>query len=307
MRESDMRAVVFRAFGGPEVLEVAEVPEPTPGPGEVRIAVQAAAVNPVDLATRAGATVQAGLSPAPEGAFQRGLGWDVAGRVDAVGADVDGLRPDDAVITMLPAFAVPVGAQAEKVVVPAADVAPAPEGVETAAAATLPLNALTAATTLDDLAAPAGSTLLVIGGAGGVGAFVVQLAVRAGLRVIATASARDEAVVREYGAEVVRRDALPTGIDAVLDTAGIGAAALASVRDGGTLVTVAGPVPAERGIRSVQAGVRPDGARLTELAALAAKGELVPPRVFPVPLTEVAEAHDRLAAGRVGGRLVLLP
>ncbi|MCE3550779.1 NADP-dependent oxidoreductase [Pseudonocardia sp. RS11V-5] len=302
-----MRAVVFREFGGPEVLEVADVPEPAPGPGEVRIAVEAAAVNPIDLATRAGFTVQAGLAPAPQGDFRRGLGWDVAGRIDAVGDGVDGLRPGDAVITMLPAFAVPVGAQAERVVVPAADVAPAPEGVETAAAATLALNALTAAAALDDLAAPAGATLLVIGGAGGVGAFAVQLGVRAGLRVIATASERDEAAVRGYGAEVVCRDALPTGVDAVLDTAATGAAALAPVRDGGTLVTVAGPVPAERGIRSVQTIVRPDGGRLTELSALAAKGELTLPVATTYPLDDVAAAHERLAAGGVGGRLVLLP
>ncbi|GAA2857565.1 NADP-dependent oxidoreductase [Pseudonocardia halophobica] len=301
-----MRAVVFREFGGPEVLEVAEVPEPEPGPGEVRIAVEAATVNPVDLATRSGFTVQAGLAPAPEGPFVRGLGWDVAGKVDAVGAEVEGLRPGDAVITVLPAFAVPVGAQAEKVVVPAADVAPAPEGVDVAAAATLPLNALTAAAALDDLAAPEGSSLLVIGGAGGVGAFAVQLAVRAGLRVLATASARDEAAVRGYGAEVVRRDALPTGVDGVLDTAGIGAAALAPVRDRGTLVTVAGPVPAERGIRSVQTMVRPDGVRLAELAALAAKGELTLTVAGTYPLDDVAAAHERLAGGGIGGRLVLL-
>lgn len=301
-----MRAVVFREFGGPEVLQVAEVPEPEPGPGEVRIAVEAAAVNPVDVATRAGATVQAGLAPAPEGAFERGLGWDVAGRVDVVGAGVEGLRAGDAVITVLPAFAVPVGAQAEKVVVPAADVARAPEGVDVAAAATLPLNALTAAAALDDLAALESSSLLVIGGAGGVGAFAVQLAVRAGLRVLATASARDEAAVRGYGAEVVRRDALPAGVDAVLDTAGIGAAALAPVRDGGTLVTLAGPVPAERGIRSVQTMVRPDGALLAELALLAAKGELTLTVAGTYPLDDVAAAHERLAAGGVGGRLVLL-
>jgi NADPH:quinone reductase-like Zn-dependent oxidoreductase len=301
-----MKAVVFRSFGGPEVLEVAEVATPEPGPGELRVAVAAAAVNPVDVGTRAGFTVQAGLAPAPEGEFQRGLGWDVAGRVDAVGEGVE-LPVGTEVVGVLPAFAVASGAQAEQVVLDAAWVAPAPEGIAPTAATTLPLNVLTAATALDELALPPGAHLLVLGGAGGVGAFAVQLAVRAGLRVTATASARDAATVRGYGASVVARDALPTGVDGVLDTAGVGAAALAPVRDGGVLVTVAGPVAEERGIRSVQAGVRLDGERLAGFAKQVATGELALPSVVTYPLAEVAAAHDRLAAGGVSGRLVVVP
>ncbi|WP_376768592.1 alcohol dehydrogenase catalytic domain-containing protein, partial [Pseudonocardia pini] len=84
-----MKTVVYREFGGPQVLEVAERPVPEPGPGEVRVAVAAAAVSPTDPMTLAGIAVQAGLAPAPEGAWERGLGWDVAGRVDAVGPGVD--------------------------------------------------------------------------------------------------------------------------------------------------------------------------------------------------------------------------
>jgi len=306
-----MKAVVFSEFGGPEVLRVAERPVREPGPGEVRVAVAAAAVGPTDLMTRSGISVQAGLSPAPEGAFERGLGWDVAGRVDAVGPGVE-LAVGDEVVGMLPAFAVPTGAQAEQVVLPAAFVAPAPEGIPAARAATLPLNGLTARTALDEV--PAEGHLLVLGGAGGIGWFAVQLALRAGLRVTATARPEDADAVRALGAEVVARTArsagsgaLPTGVDTVLDTAGTGAAALAPIRDGGTLVTTAGAVPGERGIRSVQALVQPDAGRLAELSALVAKGELVLQQVVALPLAEVAEAHRRLAAGGVGGRLVLLP
>jgi len=301
-----MRTVVYREFGGPQVLEVVERPVPEPGPGEVRVAVAAAAVSPTDPMTVSGFAVQAGIAPAPVGEWERGLGWDLAGRVDAVGADVD-LAPGTEVVGLLPAFAVASGAQAEYVVLPARDIAPAPAGIAPAQASTLPLNGLTAATAVAELGLPAGSSLLVLGGAGGVGGFAVQLAARAGLRVVATAAERDAETVRGYGAEVVSRDALPTGVDGVLDTAGIGAAALAPVRDGGVLVTVAGAVEGERGIRSVQALVQPDGARLAELSALVEKGELILPRAFEYPLEEVAAAHRRLAEGGVGGRLVLVP
>ncbi|GAA1843641.1 NADP-dependent oxidoreductase [Pseudonocardia ailaonensis] len=298
-----MKAVVYRAFGGTEVLEVAERPVPEPGPGEVRIAVEAAAVNPIDLGSRSGFTVQAGIAPAPGSSFERGLGWDVAGRISAG----EGFAAGTAVVGLLPAFAVATGTQASFVVVPADSVAPAPSGIEPARAATLPLNSLTADAALRELDLPTGAHLMVLGGAGGVGAFAVQLAVRAGLRVTATASSRDARTVESFGATVVARDALPSGVDGVLDTVGLGAAALAPVRDGGVLVTVAGPVEGERGIRSVQALVRPDGARLAELATLASTGALALPSVTTYPLDEVAAAQDRLAAGGVGGRLVLVP
>jgi NADPH:quinone reductase len=302
--EDVVKAVVFSEFGGPEVLRVEERPAPEPGPGEVRVAVVAAAVGPTDLMTRAGVSVQAGLSPAPDGAFERGLGWDFVGRVDAVGAGTD-RGVGDEVVGLFPAWAVPTGAQAEQVVLPAAFVAPAPTGIEASAAATLPLNGLTAAAAIDHV--PAEGHLLVLGGAGGIGWLAVQLALRAGLRVTATARPEDAAALRGVGAEVVARDALPTGVDAVLDTAGTGTAALAPLRDGGTLVTTAGGVEGERGIHSVQALVKPDGERLAELSALVEKGELVLQRVVTLPLEEVAQAHRRLAAGGVGARLVLLP
>jgi NADPH:quinone reductase len=249
------------------------------------------------------------MVPAPEDGFEWGLGWDFVGRVSAVGDAVD-WRVGDPVVGMQPAIGVLTGAQAEEVVVSADSVAQAPEGIEATRAATLPLDGLTALAAVEAAQVAADDHLLVIGGAGGIGLFAVQLALLAGARVSATARGAGAATLRVLGAEVVDRDALPRGVDAVLDTAGVGVPALASVRDGGTLVTVAGPVAADREVRSVQVRVsqlarRAD--RLAELAALCAAGELVLPEALALPLTDVAQAHARLSAGGVGGRLVLVP
>ncbi|GAB7003250.1 NADP-dependent oxidoreductase [Nocardioides sp. AN3] len=304
-----MQAVVFHAFGGPDVLRVLDRPEPVPGPGEVRVAIAAAAVHRFDLLTRSGAIVRAGMVPAPERGFEWGLGWDFAGVVDAAGDGVD-IAAGQPVIGMQPAIGVPTGAQATKVVVPSTSVAPAPDGIGAVAAATLPLDGLTAITAFEAAQLEAGSHLLVLGGAGGVGFFAVQLAVRAGVRVTATANDADAGGVRALGAEVVGRDELVNGVDAVLDTPGLGAAALEPVRDGGTLVTVAGPVEPVRGIRSVQVRVsqlEQRSRRLAELAELAASDSLVLPAASTLGLEDVGQAHEQLAAGGVGGRLVLVP
>ncbi|WP_158718682.1 alcohol dehydrogenase catalytic domain-containing protein, partial [Streptomyces griseus] len=164
-----MRALVFDSFGGPEVLRIAEVPVPAAGPGQVRVRVEAATVHPVDLATRSGALAAAGLMA---GGARTGLGWDVAGVVEETGPGVTALRPGDRVIGMNDRLDVPLGTQAEQVVLDAHAVVPAPAGLAPAAAATLPLAGLTALQALDALALPGGETLLVTGaaGAGGGGA-----------------------------------------------------------------------------------------------------------------------------------------
>ncbi|WP_410622141.1 NADP-dependent oxidoreductase [Amycolatopsis sp. cmx-8-4] len=308
-----MRAMVVRRFGGPEVLEPVDVPAPLPGPGQVRIRVAAAAVNPVDAATRSGLLTEAGIIP-PRDVL--GLGWDVAGEVDAVGAGA-GFRVGEAVIGLRDRLATPLGAYAEQIVLDAAAVAPAPAGVSPAEAATLPLNALTAAQALD-LVATTG-TLLVTGAAGAVGGYAVALAHARKLRVVAVAGAADEAQVKAFGADefVPRGPALgdrvralvPGGVDAVLDTALLGLDALDAVRGGGEFVAFAAgtaPIPL-RGVRVRGVWIRADGARLAELARLAAEGVL-PLRVADVlPLADARSAHERLAAGGLHGRLVLTP
>lgn len=136
-----MRAVVVRHFGGPEVLEIADVPVPQPAQGQVRIRVQAAAVNPVDIATRAGWLADSGLM-AGEGEI--GIGWDLAGVVDEVGTDVDQFTVGDPVIGMRDLLPAPIGAQAEQVVLGTDAVVRAPRRASPVEAATLPLHGLTA-------------------------------------------------------------------------------------------------------------------------------------------------------------------
>jgi NADPH2:quinone reductase len=306
-----MKAVIVRSFGGPDVLEVAEVPVPEPDSGQVRIRVAAAAVNPVDVQTRSGALTAGGLLPGRE---ITGIGWDVAGTVDALGPGVAGFRRGDAVIGLSDRLALPLKAQAEYVVLDADAVAAVPAGTDLVAAATLPLGGLTAAQALDIAAAEPGETLLVTGAAGAVGGYTVQLAALAGVRVVAVAGAGDEELVRDLGAEffvprtadlpaAVRR-LVPGGVHTAVDAASVGMLALDAVRGGGSLVSVLGNAPAPlRGIRVGNVWIRADGPRL---AALAAAG--LRPRVADVlPLHQVAEAHRRLAAGGLRGRLVLVP
>ncbi|SFW82167.1 NADP-dependent oxidoreductase [Amycolatopsis australiensis] len=305
-----MRAMVVRRFGDPEVLESVEVPVPEPGPGQVRIRVAAAAVNPVDVATRAGVLTEAGVVPPRE---VLGLGWDVAGTVEAG----EGFRVGEEVIGLRDRIGTPLGAYAEQIVLDASAVAVAPAGVSPVAAATLPLNALTAAQALDLVGTD--GTVLVTGAAGAVGGYAVALARLRGLRVVAVASAADEAAVRGFGADefVPRgpdlgdrvRALVPGGVDAALDTALLGLDALDAVRGGGEFVAFAAgaaPIPL-RGIRVRSVWIRADGEKLAELAKLAEKGVL-PLRVAGVlPLAEAAAAHERLAAGGLRGRLVLTP
>ena len=311
-----MRAVVIRAFGGPEVLEVAEVPAPTPGPGQVRIRVQAAGVNPVDAATRQGWLIEAGLQPPRE---VIGLGWDVAGTVDELGAGVTRFTLDDRVVGLCDRLDRAVGPYADYAVLDEGALAAAPATVSAVAAATLPLNALTADQALDLVDLRPGQSLLVTGAAGALGGFAVQLAALRRLRVVATASERDAQLVRGLGAELfVPRSAdlaarvralVPDGVDAVIDAATVGLRALDAVRGSGAYIAVtsgAAP-PTRRGTRVATVLIRADGTRLAELVSLVDTGRLTLRVADTYPLTQVAVAHKRLAQGGLRGRLVLVP
>jgi len=185
-----MRALVARTVDGPDAIELVETAVPEPGPGQVRIAVAAAAVNPVDVATAGGALQRLGLTAARE---QYGLGWDVAGTVDAVGPGVD-LALGTPVIGVSDLLGRPLKTHADQVVLDATAVAPAPRHLDPVAASTIPLNALTADQALDALALPAGATLLVTGAAGAVGGYAVQLARHRELDVVALVAPADEGV-----------------------------------------------------------------------------------------------------------------
>jgi NADPH2:quinone reductase len=312
-REEAMQAVVVREFGGPEALRVVEVPAPELGPGQALITIAAATVNPVDAFTRFG-----GFPDLAELGRDIGIGWDVAGVVAKVGSGVTDFAPGDAVIGVRDRLALPTGAYAEQIVLDAAHLAPAPRGVDLAAAATIPLNGLTAIQALDLLAAPAGSTVLITGAAGAVGGYLVELAAARGLRVVATASAGDEEQVRGWGAEVfiprtadlagAVRHVFPGGADAALDTALLGVSALEAVRGGGSFINFAGPAPLGlRGIRVSSVLIREDGNALRALSTLASVGRLTLRVAETLPLGDAVKAHELLAAGGLRGRLVLQP
>jgi NADPH:quinone reductase-like Zn-dependent oxidoreductase len=312
-----MRAVIVREFGGPAALQVIDVPVPEPGPGQVRIRVAAAAVNPVDAVTRSGLIT--GLGPGAIGSFEHvGIGWDVAGTVDAAGAGAAGFTAGSRVIGLRDRLDLPTGAYADQIVLDAGDVALAPEGVDLVHAATLPLNGLTALQGLAALDLAAGQTLLVTGAAGGLGGYGVELAALRGLRVVAAANAADEELVRSMGAEffvprsahlaTAVRELVPGGVDAAFDAAEIGLAALDAVRGGGAFAAFAGTGPRRlRGIRVEAVHIRADGAALAGLSRLAAAGRISLRVAATYPLAAAVQAHERLDKGGLRGRLVLVP
>nr|WP_030500658.1 NADP-dependent oxidoreductase [Micromonospora purpureochromogenes] len=298
------RTAVVRTPGGPEAIEVIDVPEREPGPGEVRVDVAAAPVNPVDLGVAGGFFHSLGLIHQPH---HTGLGWDFAGVVAGAGPGVD-LAVGTRVAGLVVGFDRDFGTYAEQLVVPAADLAVVPDGLDLAAAATVPLNGLTAAQIVDLLGdPPAGGRLLVTGAAGAVGGYVVPLARDRGWRVTGLARAEDEKFVRGLGADFTT--AAEPGWDAVADAAVLQDRGLALVGDGGVFVGVrpnAHPA-AERGVTVRAVEVHADGARLADLLARTAAGEL-PARVHAVvPLDRVADAHRAAAEGGVRGRYVLRP
>jgi NADPH:quinone reductase-like Zn-dependent oxidoreductase len=306
-----MRAVVVKQYGGPEALEVVDVAVPEPGAGEVRIKVAAATVNPVDVATREG--VFAGvIGERPT----VGIGWDVAGTIDAVGPEVTGISHGDKVIALLDALAVDLGTYAEFVIVAASSVAAAPTSVDPVTASTLGLNALTAEQALDLLALPEKATLLVTGAAGGLGGYTVALARRRGLRVVANAGQADEKAIGAdlfvpRGEDVAKkvREFVPGGVDGALDAAELGGPALAAVRDGGGYIAVNDPATpgSVRDINVQTVHIHHDGPRLAELARAVDAGRLDVRVATTFALEQAADAHRLLEKGGVRGRIVLIP
>jgi NADPH:quinone reductase-like Zn-dependent oxidoreductase len=311
-----MKALVVRAFGDPDALEIVDMAVPDPGPGQVRVRVAGSSVNPIDLSTRSGALAQAGLLVA---ASQTALGCDVAGTVAAIGAGVTRFAVGDEVIGLRDVFSSIPGAQADQVVLDEGALASAPRSASLIEAATLPLNGLTADRALRLSGVEAGDTLLVTGAAGAVGGYVLQLAALRGIRTVAVASAGDEGLVRGLGATdfVARtdtlaqpvRDLVPGGVDAVIDTAVLGIVAHEALRGGGTFIALVRPFapPPIRATQVIVQEVVADGGRLAELAALVDAGHLTLRVADTMPLTEAARAHRRFAAGGLRGRLVLVP
>ncbi len=310
-----MIAVGVTEFGGPEALHVVELPDPEAGPGEVRIRVHAATVNPTDTGLRDGRRA-AQMKDIPPPYVP---GMDAAGALDQIGAGVSAnLRVGDHVMAVV----VPLGshgAYSELLVVPAESVARVPAGASDAEASTLPMNGLTTRQALDLLALRPGQTLAVTGAAGAVGGYAVQLGKADGLRVIADASEADETLVKDLGADVVVRrgdefaervrEVVPEGADGVVDAALLNELAVPAVRDGGGIATLRGFTGEQaRGITwhpvSVRNYAREQG-KLDRLRQQVEDGEVTLRVARTLPAAQAPEAHRILQAGGTRGRLVL--
>jgi NADPH:quinone reductase-like Zn-dependent oxidoreductase len=299
-----MKAVQYSRFGGPEVLEVVELPDPEPGPGQVRVAVRAAGINPIDWKVRSGMM---------GGELPQQTGREVAGVVDRIGEGVNDVALGDRVF----GFVAGGGGAAEEAVL--SDYAPIPGTLDFAEAAGLPVAVETAVRTLDLLGVGDGTTLLVNGAAGGVGSAAVQIARARGARVIGTASQGNHDYLRELGAEPISygeglvervHGLAPDGVSAALDAAGSGVLPELVELAGGPehVVTIADYAHAE------ETGVRFSGGMGTTRAvhALRDVGGLIESGQFSLPvaqtfsLEQIGEAHRLSETGHVRGKLVLV-
>ena len=308
MAMETMRAIRFHDYGGPETLVLDQVERPTPKEGEVLMKVHAAGVNPVDWKIRAGylkqfMPIQLPFIP----------GNDVAGTVETLGTGAARFTPGQAVYGNVMG-----GAYAEYVALPAEKLVSKPESLSFEEAASVPVGALTARYALVDLAdVRAGQTVLIHGGAGGVGLFAVQMARAMGARVIATASAGNLDFVRSLGAETVidyraaQFESAVHDVDMVLDTIGgeVEDRSWQVLKKGGILVSIVG-LPSEEqaathGVRAAAVRTAFTGEQLRAINALIEDGK-VKPEVGPTfRLAEAAKAQTLSQEGHGRGRIVL--
>jgi NADPH:quinone reductase-like Zn-dependent oxidoreductase len=302
--------VVAAALGGPEVLQVTELPDPEAGPGQVVVRIHAVCVHPADVAATTGEIPRGPIQP------PFSPGWDIAGEVASVGPGTTDFGLGDRVVGMIPWYLTRgnPGGYAEFVAADADWLVRLPDELDFVSAATVPLNAQTAhqGLSLVSLAMlPTGSRILVTGASGGVGGFATQLALQGGYHVVAQASDGDEQWVRGLGAhEVVSRSvdlATVSPVGAVFDAVPVGEAAAAAVEDRGIVVATR-PTPAivpARGVRQELQLIRHDRKLLADLVEQVAAGQLRTRVAVTMPLTEAADAHRRVLAGGLHGKLVL--
>jgi NADPH:quinone reductase-like Zn-dependent oxidoreductase len=298
-----MKAAQFSRFGGPEVLEIVNLPDPHPGPGEVRITVHAAGVNASDWKKRQGLMDQD---------LPQTMGYEAAGIVDEVGEGVTDVADGDRVF----GFDGDGAAQAELAVLSAW--APMPKSLDFASAAALPVAVETAARALDQLGVRSGHTVFINGASGNVGGAAVQLAVVRGARVIGTCSPATHDYLRELGAEPVAygdgmteriRALAPDGVDWALDAVGNGILPELIELAGGAkhVITIADLAGAQQnGVRFSRGDTGRAIYALALVGGLVESGKFSLPVGETFPLADVAEAHRVGEAGRVRGKLVLL-
>jgi len=305
-----VKAVHYRRFGGPEVLEFDELPDPTLGPHGVLVRTRAAGVNPLDWKAREGL-----LASLADAVFPVVGGFDVAGTVERVGVSVTEFAPGDEVMGYVWQDVLRSGTFAELVVAPVRTLARKPADLSWEAAAALPLAGLAAyQSVVHRLRVRAGETVLVHAAAGGVGLFAVQLARWRGARVIGTASEHNHDFLRGLGVQPVAygsalaervRQLAPDGVDAVLDAVGRRAlrASRELLRPAGRLASLVEPKVTELGGSYVFA--RPDAADLAALGRLAEEKRLAVEVARTYPLEQAAEAQQLLREGHTRGKLVL--
>jgi NADPH:quinone reductase-like Zn-dependent oxidoreductase len=300
-----VRAIVLTSFSGIDGLELAEFADPTAAAGEQLVHVRAASLGPWDLATAGGAFAPAGGSTV----FPQVQGWDFAGETD------DGQR----VLGFVAQPWMGVGALAELIAVPSAILAPLPDSVGFPEGSAVPVCALTARLLLDAGGVGEGEVVLITGAAGMVGGFATELGDARGASVVAAVRDADADEARQLGAKmvvntgdeleaVIRRE-WPGGVDACVDTVGLGTGAIGCVRDGGSFVTsVPTAVPgATRGIVPQTVQVQPDAAATAALAGQVAASELTVRVAEVLPLERFRDAYTRLSRGGSHGKVVLIP
>ncbi len=313
-----MKAIVIDSYGGPERMQLRELPDPQPAAGEVVIDVVCAGINPVDWKIREGALRDYYDWPLP-----LVLGCDVAGRIAVLGLGVAGFAPGDPVYACTFPLVPGSGAFAEKVAVPASAVAPMPKRLDFAAAAGVPLAALTVWQSFYDAASlKAGDTVFIHAAAGGVGSFAVPIAKAAGAYVVGTASAGNADYVRGLGVDAfidyrgqdvveAARRLVPHGFDIVLAAAAGDALAqsLAIARPGGIAVSITAELDAAAatalGVRTAWVGMEANGRQLGLIGTLIDAGRVATPPTAVFPLAEAARALETSKTGRVRGKLVL--
>ena len=310
-----MRAVGLFEHGGPEVLQVVDLPSVDAGPGQVRIRNYAAAVNPTDIVGRNGMRAEIQKKDPPPYV----PGMDAAGVVDQIGEGVKtGIEIGDRVMAMVVPKA-SHGAYREQIVLDQRAVVRAPSGTTHAEACTLPMNGLTARLSLDLLDLSPGQIIAVTGGPGAYGGYVIQLAKADGLTVIADAGESDRSLLESLGVDVIIdrgdgfaekiREHFPDGVDGLADGALLNELAIGAVRNGGGFTAIRGYKGEEqRDIKFTTTWVtRYDGEyeKLDRLREQAESGEVTLRVAETVSPENAATAHERLEAGGTRGRMVI--
>lgn len=300
-----MKAVVLDHYGTPDVLYLAEVPEPVPEANDVLVRIHASGVNPIDIGVRQGRVL-----PSEPHRFPMVLGWDAAGIVEAVGVDVTHFVKGDRVVLISKQPSTGRGTHAELIAVPSTQVVKLPESINFKAAAALPLAGITALQAIEALSLSPGQFILINNPIGAVGGFASQIARRLALRVIAPVSPELAEEARKQGVEVVIpldqslsnsvHQIVSEGVDGAIDLVGSDFAhqTLNAVKEGGAYATVlpewwnpGGPYNEDRAIQSIVVENKPNQADLSRLVEWLSLG-VISPRIEQVfPLHQTIEAH----------------